>query len=137
MRALIGGCLACVLVSVTPASMSAATGATAKSAALFAHGLRLRNGIGVRTDAQRAFDLIMQAARDGHPAAMFTLSNMLAHGEGAMQDIGAAQVWLQAAADVDYPEALQQLALQEPDPVKSAQLMRSAAHALRHRAHGH
>ena len=44
--------------------------------------------------------------------------------------------WLEAAAELDYPEAWQQLALLEPDPQRAAQLMRRAAHALTHRAEG-
>lgn len=105
--------------------------------AQFALGLKHRNGIGMPPDATAAHSLVRKAAEGGHPAAMFTLSNMLAQGEGTAQDVPAAQRWVRAAAELDYPEALQHLALQESDPVKAAQLMRAAAHALKHRAHGH
>ena len=118
---------------------SAAAGAATNRAAdaVFAQGLKHRNGMGMPASAQAAFGLMSDAAQRGHPPAMFILSNMLAHGEGATPDLEAAQRWLRAAAERDYPEALQQLALQEPDPVKAAQLMRSAGHALKHRSHGH
>lgn len=107
------------------------------AAAQFALGLKHRNGIGMPPDSATAHKLVRKAAEAGYPAAMFTLSYMLAQGEGAPPDVAASQRWLRAAADLDYPEALQHLALQEPDPVKAAQLMRAAAHALKHRAHGH
>ncbi len=105
--------------------------------AQFVLGLKYRNGIGMPPDAATAHGLVRKAAEGGHAAAMFTLSNMLAQGEGAARDVAASQRWLRAAADLDYPEALQHLALQETDPVKAGQLMRAAAHALKHRAHGH
>jgi TPR repeat protein len=64
---------------------------------------------------------------------MFTLSNMLAAGEGVQQDDAAARRWLEEAAALGYPAALQELALREPDPRKAELLMRQAAHALQHR----
>ena len=63
---------------------------------------------------------------------MFTLSNMLAAGEGVVRDELAARRWLEDAAALGYPAALQQLALTEPDPRKAELLMRQAAHALQH-----
>jgi TPR repeat protein len=99
----------------------------------YRQGLMYRNGAGVVADAVRAARLIESAARAQMPAAMFTLSNMLAAGEGVQQDGSAAQRWLEAAAALGYPAALQELALREPDPRKAELLMRQAAHALQHR----
>ncbi|UVW26970.1 tetratricopeptide repeat protein [Massilia sp. H6] len=78
------------------------------------------------------------AAARGMPEAMFLLANMLLEGEGkgGVRDEAAARRWLEAAAELDYPEAWQQLALLEPDPQRAAQLMRRAAHALTHRSEG-
>jgi TPR repeat protein len=74
-------------------------------------------------------------AENGEPAAMFLLAHMLAEGEGGTRDAAAARAWLERAAALDYPEALQELALAEPDPQRADALMRMAAHALAHRAH--
>ena len=96
-------------------------------------GLQYRNGTGVAQDAALALYWLKKAAACQLPAAMFTLSNMLAAGEGAAPDAAQARHWLEAAAALGYPEALQQLALSEPDPRKAELLMRQAAHALQHR----
>lgn len=100
----------------------------------YRQGLMHRNGEGVPQDAPRAAALIGLAAQAQLPAAMFTLSNMLAAGEGVAKDEHAARRWLEDAAALGYPPALQQLALTEPDPRKAALLMRQAAHALQHSA---
>jgi len=97
-------------------------------------GLKLRNGIGMPADAAAARRSLDTAARAGVPAAMFTLAQMLAAGEGGARDEAAARVWIARAAEVEYPEALQELALRERDPARAAELMREAAHALQHRA---
>ena len=78
---------------------------------------------------------LQQEAEGGEPAAMFLLAHMLAEGEGGTRDAAAARTWLERAAALDYPEALQELALSEPDPQRAASLMRASAHALAHRAH--
>ncbi len=80
---------------------------------------------------------LQEVAEDGEPAAMFLLAHMLADGEGGPRDAAAARAWLERAADLAYPEALQELALNEPDPQRADALMRAAAHALAHRAHRH
>ncbi len=107
----------------------------------FDRGRIYRNGAGVQRDSVRAFALIRQAARDGHAPAMFILSAMLAAGEGAPQDVGEARRYLEVAADLELPEAMQQLAmyLQEGalgyarDEARAAQLMNDVAHAMKHR----
>ncbi len=109
----------------------------------FDSGRAYRQGTGVARDPARAFVLIEQAARAGHSAAMFTLFNMLMKGEGAAPDPVAARRWLEAAAERDNPQALQQLALllqdgamgYARDEKRAAQLLRELAHALKHPAH--
>jgi TPR repeat protein len=93
---------------------------------------RLRNGTGVAIDKARAARLFERAAQAGNADAAFTLANMLKDGEGVAQDGAAARRWLQRAADGESPEALQQLAMEEPDPARAAQLFKEAAHALTH-----
>ena len=105
-------------------------------------GRSYRNGVGVERDSARAFALIGQAARGGHAAAMFIFSGMLAAGEGTARDAAQARRWLEAAADLELPEAMQQLALNlrdgapgfERDELRAAQLMNELAHAMKHRA---
>jgi len=91
-----------------------------------------RNGAGVPVDKARAARLFEQGALEGDADAAFTLANMLRDGEGVAPDAAAARRWLQRAADGESPEALQQLAMEEPDPARAAQLFREAAHALQH-----
>ncbi len=91
-----------------------------------------RNGTGVAVDKARALRLFEQAAKAGDADAAFTLSNMLRDGEGGVPDPVAAARWLHVAADGESPEALQQLAMEERDPARAAQLFREAAHALTH-----
>jgi len=93
-----------------------------------------RNGAGVAADKARALRLYTRAAQAGDADAAFQLSNMLEGGEGGPPDLAAAAHWLRAAADGESPEALQQLAMEEPDPARAAQLFREAAHALKHQA---
>jgi TPR repeat protein len=78
---------------------------------------------------------LRQWAEGGEPAAMFLLAHMLAEGEGGVRDAAGARAWLERAAELEYPEALQELALSESDPQRADALMRAAAHALAHRAH--
>lgn len=92
-----------------------------------------RNGTGVAVDKARAVRLFERAAQAGDADAAFTLANMLQDGEGVDRDPAAAALWLQHAADAESPEALQQLAMDEPDPGRAAQLFKQAAHALTHR----
>lgn len=103
-------------------------------AAAWRLGLMYRNGIGVGQDKARAAYWLTVAAQRGVAAAMFTLSHMLGEGEGVAVDPVGARRWLEAAAELEYPEALQQLALTESDPARAALLMKQAAHAMAHRA---
>ncbi len=141
MRALIAGLALCGCAALA----HAAPPAVEPGQAAFDLGRKYRHGAGVARDSARAFSLVGDAARAGHPAAMFILSAMLGTGEGTRRDDAAARTWLQAAADLDHPEAMQQLAMNlkdgvggfERDERRAAQLMGQVAHALKHRAHGH
>jgi len=95
----------------------------------------LRRGLAYRSNGEPALAAhwLGVAARREVPEAMFILANMLLEGEGVVRNEAEARRLLQEAAQLDYAEAWQQLALMEPDPVKAAQLMRRAAHALTHR----
>lgn len=95
----------------------------------------LRRGLAYRGngDAALAAHWLGVAATRGMPEAMFILANMLLDGEGVARNEPEARRLLEEAAQMDYAEAWQQLALMESDPVKAAQLMRRAAHALTHR----
>lgn len=105
---------------------------------------RNRNGEGVAGDPGRTHALILNAAKEGNPQAMFVLSNRLAEGDGIARDEAQARKWLEAAAALEHPEALQHMAMQveagtmgyRQDPARAAQLLREAAHALKHRAQG-
>jgi len=131
------GCAASGGAGAAPvqAPVGALAGTLADAQAAYRLALRLRNGSsdGVAADPACAAALLTQAAQGGVPAAMFLLSNMLAAGEGAARDEAAARRWLELAAALEYPEALQQLAMTEPDPRKADLLMRQAAHAMTHR----
>lgn len=111
----------------------AADGLPPQALADWQRGLKQRNGLGVPRDAAAARAAFERAAAAGVPAAMFTLAQMQMAGEGGARDEGAAQRWIVRAAQMEYPEALQELALREPDPVRAGELMREAAHALQHR----
>jgi len=123
-----------VTAAIVVALATTAAAATDPVAALRL-GLAWRNGIGRAADPVAARRCLREAADGGEPAAMFVLAHMLAVGEGGPPDAAAARAWLQAAAEREYPEALQELALTEPDPQRADALMRAAAHALAHRAH--
>jgi TPR repeat protein len=130
--------LACAVLALWAACAQAAPIPQAD----FDLGRSYRNGAGVQRDSVRAFALIGKAAHGGHAAAMFVLSGMLANGEGTARDTAQARRWLEAAADLELPEAMQQLALNlrdgapgfERDEVRAAQLMNEVAHAMKHRA---
>ncbi|MCE3606349.1 sel1 repeat family protein [Massilia sp. P8910] len=148
-RALLAALLCCGVTHAQP--LDAAGAARLRQAAgqdpeaAYDLGRMVRNGIGVAREPLRAFALIESSALRGHAPAMFTLSAMLAAGEGCTADLAAARRWLEAAAELEHPEALQQMAMyvQEGalgyprDTRRAAQLLREAAHAMTHRAQEH
>ena len=131
---------ALLLTTVLLGSAAAAQSADAVAAhADYLRGLAYRNGSdGLPVDAARAVAALTAAAEGGVPEAMFILSHMLAEGEGTARDPAAARRWLEVAAQAEYPEALQEMAMRamsERDPARAAELLREAAHAMQHRAH--
>ncbi|NHZ80414.1 hypothetical protein F2P44_14190 [Massilia sp. CCM 8695] len=146
LAALLCGCAAARAQPLDPAGLARLQDAAGHdAAAAYDLGRMVRNGIGTAREPLRAFALIASSARRGHAPAMFTLSAMLAAGEGCAADLPAARRWLEAAAELEHPEALQQMAMyvQEgalgfaPDQQRAAQLLREAAHAMTHRAQDH
>jgi TPR repeat protein len=127
----------CALVMLLLAALAQAAPSGADD---FDLGRRYRHGDGVQRDSAKAFSLIARAARNGDAGAMFTLSNMFEAGEGTARDRAAARQWLEAAAEEDYPAALQQLSLclrdgsmgYAVDLARSSQLMLEAEHAIKH-----
>lgn len=98
----------------------------------YRRGLTYKSG----GDSTLAAHWLGVAAARGMPEAMFKLAVMLLEGDGVARDEAGARRWLDAAAELDYPEAWQQLGLIEPDPQRAAQYMRRAEHALTHRREG-
>ncbi len=83
---------------------------------------------------------LQQAANAGHPAAMFVLGNALRNGEGIAIDEAAALARYRQSAELDYPPALQTLAMAYQrgelglprDPERFEEELMETAHALKH-----
>jgi TPR repeat protein len=100
-------------------------------------GLMLKNGMGGPQDGGAALRWLELAAQRGVAPAMFIVANMLLD-----TDEARARFWLDAACDLDYPEALQQksVALAEGQmgyahsEEQSFLYLKMATHAMGHRA---
>ena len=100
-------------------------------------GLMLKNGTGGPQDGAAALRWLEQAAQRGVAPAMFIVANMLLDSDEAR-----ARYWLDAACDLEYPEALQQksVALAEGqmgyahNEEQSFLYLKMATHAMGHRA---
>ncbi|WP_328572875.1 tetratricopeptide repeat protein [Janthinobacterium sp. P210005] len=100
-------------------------------------GLMHKNGMGGPQDSAAALRWLELAAQRGVAPAMFIVANMLQE-----TDQEQARHWLDAACDLDYPEALQQksVALAEgrmgyAHSEEQANLyLKMATHAMGHRA---
>ncbi|EZP36617.1 tetratricopeptide repeat protein [Janthinobacterium lividum] len=100
-------------------------------------GLMHKNGMGGPQDGAAALRWLEQAAQRGVAPAMFIVANMLLD-----SDEVRARYWLDAACDLDYPEALQQksVALAEGqmgyahNEEQSFLYLKMATHAMGHRA---
>lgn len=127
---------------VLAAALAALLSAVLAQPVLAQHGdegdvaLRRAQSYRANGDAALAAHWLGVAAARGMPEAMFLLANMLLEGEGVPKDEAAARRWLEQAAQMDYPEAWQQLGMMEKDPAQAAQYFRRAAHALTHRGEG-
>ncbi|OEZ79715.1 Sel1 repeat protein [Janthinobacterium sp. HH104] len=99
-------------------------------------GLMHKNGMGGQQDSAAALRWLEQAAQRGVAPAMFIVANMLLDSDEA-----GARYWLDAACDLDYPEALQQksVALAEGqmgyahNEEQSFLFLKMATHAMGHR----
>ncbi|STR27695.1 Sel1 repeat [Janthinobacterium lividum] len=100
-------------------------------------GLMHKNGMGGPQDGAAALRWLEQAAQRGVAPAMFIVANMLLDSDEAR-----ARYWLDAACDLEYPEALQQksVALAEGqmgyahNEEQSFLYLKMATHAMGHRA---
>jgi TPR repeat protein len=100
-------------------------------------GLMLKNGMGGPQDGAAALRWLELAAQRGVAPAMFIVANLLLD-----TDEARARFWLDAACDLDYPEALQQksVALAEGQmgyahsEEQSFLYLKMATHAMGHRA---
>ena len=99
-------------------------------------GLMHKNGMGGPQDGAAALRWLEQAAQRGVAPAMFIVANMLLDSDEAR-----ARYWLDAACDLEYPEALQQksVALTEGqlgyahNEEQSFLYLKMATHAMGHR----
>ena len=106
-------------------------------AAAYYLGLMHKNGMGGPQDGAAALRWLALAAQRGVAPAMFIAANMLLD-----SDETRARYWLDAACDLDYPEALQQksVALAEGrmgyahNEEQSFLYLKMATHAMGHRA---
>ena len=105
-------------------------------AAAYYLGLMHKNGMGGPQDGTAALRWLGLAAQRGVAPAMFIVANMLLDSDEAR-----ARYWLDAACDLEYPEALQQksLALAEGqmgyahNEEQSFLFLKMATHAMGHR----
>jgi TPR repeat protein len=134
LQGLVRGLTLAILGLMSAAAAHAQAQAQAGQDADYRLGLAYRNGDGVARDPAAAVRSLRSAAERGVAPAMFILSHMLAEGEGTARDPVAARRWLDAAGQEEYPEALQELAMEERDPARAAELLRLAGHAMQHRA---
>ncbi|PHV23164.1 hypothetical protein CSQ92_09230 [Janthinobacterium sp. BJB446] len=100
-------------------------------------GLMHKNGMGGPQDSAAALRWLELAAQRGVAPAMFIVANLLQDSDEA-----TARYWLDAACDLEYPEALQQksVALAEGrmgyahNEEQSFLYLKMATHAMGHRA---
>lgn len=92
-------------------------------------------GQGVRQDVASSVQWLTIASQQGNPQAMFLLSNAYAAGEGVQQDMLQARKWLEESAELEYPVAIQALAMEletgsqhvEKDSLKARHLIKEAS----------
>ena len=106
-------------------------------AAAYYLGLMHKNGMGGPQDGAAALRWLALAAQRGVAPAMFIVANMLLD-----SDETRARYWLDAACDLDYPEALQQKSVSLAEgrmgyahnEEQSFLYLKMATHAMGHRA---
>lgn len=92
-------------------------------------------GQGVSQDLAVSVNWLMKASAQGNAQAMFLLSNAYAAGEGIKQDQALARKWLEESAELEYPVAIQALAMElesgsqhvEKDTLKARHLIKEAS----------
>lgn len=92
-------------------------------------------GQGVTQDVAGSVEWLKIASQQGNAQAMFLLSNAYAAGEGVAQDTLQARKWLEESAELDYPVAIQALAMEletgspqvEKDSLKARHLIKEAS----------
>ena len=65
---------------------------------------------GLNADVKKSFQLQLQAAQQGHPAAMFNVGTAYLVGDGIGKDVSEAVEWLEKAGQVGIVEARLNLA---------------------------
>ena len=68
-------------------------------------------GISGPADKSKAYQLFLEAAKEGHERAIFNLATMLEYGDGIQRDVGAALTWYQkiAARNLDAQRKCEKL----------------------------
>ncbi|MFZ6655965.1 tetratricopeptide repeat protein [Undibacterium sp. TJN19] len=92
-------------------------------------------GQGVPQDIALSMTWLKTASEQGNAQAMFLLSNAYAAGEGVAQDPALARKWLEESAELEYPVAIQALAMElesgskqvEKDPARARHLIKEAS----------
>ncbi len=92
-------------------------------------------GQGVPQDLALSVKWLEKGSQQGNAQAMFLLSNAYASGEGVKQDQALARKWLEESAELEYPVAIQALAMElesgskhvEKDPLKARHLIKEAS----------
>ena len=90
-------------------------------------GLAYYRGRGVPRDRERAFELMLQAARSGYVIAEYGVGLSYEMGGGTTRDVAKARQWLQRAADKGLEEARERLEalsmVSTDDALSTAQVM--------------
>ena len=92
-------------------------------------------GQGRSQDLALSVKWLEKASEQGNAQAMFLLSNAYAVGEGVKPDQALARKWLEESAELEYPVAIQALAMElesgskhvEKDPLKARHLIKEAS----------
>ena len=112
---------------------AAAHGNNAKASFMLAR--MAKYGQGVSKDLAASVKWLQLASTLGNAQAMFLLSNAYAAGEGLPKDAALARKWLEESAELEYPVAIQALAMEletgsqhtQKDTVKARHLIKEAS----------
>jgi hypothetical protein len=112
---------------------AAAKNKNAKASFMLARMAKYGQGVG--QDLVLSMTWLKTASEQGNAQAMFLLSNAYAAGEGVTQDPTLARKWLEESAELEYPVAIQALAMElesgskqvEKDPARARHLIKEAS----------